>query len=122
MTKKMTVAQKAKLIHEMADMIYVRNHVLTLVNTGRTRTKEERSSLLKFADYVDQQVMNNSAKLLPEEVETIKNANQAALVEAKERQQKDRTDMEKQIAKAQAVTDKSEGVGFTGSFRPTGSR
>ena len=50
--KEMTPAVRAKKVREMADSITVRNHLFTMVNTGRV-DKSKRKRVLQFLDYID---------------------------------------------------------------------
>jgi len=87
----------AKKFKEMADSIVVRNHLFTMLNTGRI-PKEMKNEALKFLDYVDQEILNTSLSMVPEGVETIQQSTRRDFVNARERQQNDRTKTSAQAA------------------------
>ncbi len=106
--KKMTATVRAKKVKEMSDSISVRNHLFTMINTGRM-DKNQRAGALKFLDYIDSEVLKTCLEILPKEVESVKSATNSDFVQAREKKQAER------VATKKAKEAKKEPA--KGSFR-----
>ena len=107
--KKMTDAARAKKIREMADSVTVRNHLFTLVNTGRV-DKVKRQQVMKFLDYIDTELLNGCLQMLPDDVEVIKPASTQDFVQAREKKTAEVAATKKQAAQATETEEHSKGV------------
>ena len=107
MQKKLTQAVKAKKVREMADSISVRNHLFTMINTGRI-SKDNRSSVLKFLDYIDGEVLKTCLAIMPDDVEPFKSVTNSDFVKAREIKQLERAATTKQ---SQKVAEQQEEKG-----------
>ena len=86
--KTLTLAEKTKKVREMANSILVRNHIFTMVNTGRVN-KSQKSRALQFVDYIDREVLQTCFDIIPDNVEPIKNSINPDLVKAREKIQRE---------------------------------
>jgi hypothetical protein len=110
MTKKqMTPATRAKKVKEMADSISVRNHLFTMVNTGRV-AKEHRARALQFLDYIDGEVLKTCFSIMPDNVAAPQNSTASDFVHAREKKQEDRKAMAERTKEAEKQTKKPRGV------------
>lgn len=107
--KKMTAAIRSKKMREMADSVSVRNHLFTMVNTGRI-AKDMRSRALKFLDYIDGEVLKTCMEIMPDDVESFKSTTNSDFVQARERKQVDRNATSKQSKKAADKEEHSQGA------------
>ena len=107
--KAMTPAARAKKVKEMADSISVRNHLFTLVNTGRV-DKEQRGRALQFLDYIDGEVLKTCLEIMPAKVEPAKNASTSDFVQAREKKQEERAATTKNAQEAADKEKRSKGA------------
>lgn len=107
--KKMTPAERAKKVREMADSISVRNHLFAMVNTGRI-DKDNKTRVLQFLDYIDGEVLKTCFDILPENVEPTKNPTNSDFVHAREKQQQERAATTKQAQEAAENEKRTKGV------------
>lgn len=106
--KQMTPAARAKKVKEMADSISVRNHLFTMVNTGRV-AKEQRARALQFLDYIDGEVLKTCFSIMPDEVAAPQNSTTSDFVHAREKKQEEREATVKRAKEAEKQ-DKPKGV------------
>ena len=107
--KEMTPAARAKKVREMADSIAVRNHLFTMVNTGRV-DKAQRAAALKFLDYIDREVLNGCLQVMPADVKPVRSATTSDFVQAREKKQSERADTTKKSQEAAETEKHSKGV------------
>lgn len=93
----------------MADSVTIRNHLFTLVNTGRI-DKTQKTAVLKFLDYIDNEVLNSCMQIMPDEVQPVKPALNNDFVQAREKQQSERADMAKNANEAADAEKRSKGA------------
>ena len=109
MSKEMTPAVRAKRIREMADSITVRNHLFSMVNSGRVE-KSQRKSVLKFLDYIDNEVLQTCMQVMPLDVKPMKSVTNSDFVQAREKQVSERAETVKQGRKAAEAEKHSKGA------------
>lgn len=107
--KQMTPAARAKKVKEMADSISVRNHLFTMVNTGRV-AKEQRARALQFLDYIDGEVLKTCLSIMPDEVAAPQNSTASDFVHAREKKQEEREATTKRAEAAEKLAKKPRGV------------
>jgi len=93
----------------MADSIVVRNHLFTMVNTGRV-DKTQRKSVLSFLDYIDGEVLKGCLQVMPNEVAPVKPATNSDFVQAREKKQSERAETTKKSEEAAETEKHSQGV------------
>ncbi|MAE87666.1 MAG: hypothetical protein CMB80_33340 [Flammeovirgaceae bacterium] len=105
----MTPAARAKKIREMADSVSVRNHLFTMVNTGRI-DKGQRARALKFLDYIDGEVLKTCLEILPDDTKAAEPAHNSDFVQAREKKQAERAATTKKSEEAAKKEKHSKGV------------
>lgn len=106
-SNKISPAQQAKIMKEMADSILVRNHIQVLLESGRYE-KENRDGLYAFIKHVDSEIARRSISILPEKEAVIPDSKKEAFAEIREMQTAQRAKME--IQKKTAQQGKKSGM------------